>query len=158
MDFQIQGATEKDIPQVIALIQEFAEFEELSEWCEITAEDLREAVFTPNAFVQLLVAFAGERCVGYAMFFPIFRSFRGERSIFLEDIYVSPEMRGKGLGLAMLKEVARAAKAQGFVRMDWQALKWNEPAINFYKNLGAELDDENFDFRLRGAEFEKLAS
>jgi GNAT superfamily N-acetyltransferase len=67
-------------------------------------------------------------------------------------------MRGKGLGLAMLKAVARAAKEQGFVRMDWQALKWNEPAINFYKNLDAESDDENLDFRLRGASFEKLAS
>ena len=153
MDFQIKKASEKDIPQIIVLIKEFAEFEKLSEWCEVTEKDLREAIFGENAFVQALVAFDRETCVGYALFFPVFKSFRGERSIFLEDLYVSPTMRGKGLGLAMLKEVTRTAKEQGFVRMDWQALKWNESAINFYKNLGAEYDDENFDFRLRGENF-----
>lgn len=158
MNFQIKKAAERDIPQIIRLIREFAEFEKLSDWCDVTEDDLQKAVFGENAFVQAFVVFDGESCVGYAMFFPVFKSFRGERSIFLEDLYVSPAMRGKGLGLAMLKEVARTAKEQGFVRMDWQALKWNAPAINFYKNLGAENDDENFDFRLRGAAFDKLAS
>ena len=158
MDFQIKKAAEKDLPQIIELIQEFAEYEKLVHWCEVTEEDLREAIFGAGAFVQALVAFADEACVGYAMFFPAFKSFRGERGIFLEDLYVSPAVRGKGLGYAMLKEVARSARAQGFVRMDWQALKWNEPTINFYKNLGAETDDENFDFRLRAENFENLAS
>jgi GNAT superfamily N-acetyltransferase len=158
MSFQIKKAVETNVPQIIALIQEFAEFEKLSEWCEVTEADLRESIFGSKAFVEALVAFEGETCVGYALFFPVFKSFRGERSMFLEDLYVSPSMRGKGLGLMMLKEAARAAKARGFVRMDWQALKWNQPAIDFYKNLGAESDDENFDFRLRSAAFEKLAS
>ena len=158
MDFQIKKAAQEDIPKIIELIKEFAEFEKLSAWCEVTENNLNRVIFGADAFVQALVAFTGESCVGYALFFPIFKSFRGERSIFLEDLYVSPTMRGKGLGLAMLKAVARAAKEQGFVRMDWQALKWNEPAINFYKNLDAESDDENLDFRLRGASFEKLAS
>ena len=158
MNFQIKKAAETDVPQIIALIQEFAEFEKLSGWCEVTEEKLYRVIFSEGAFVQALVAFEGETCVGYALFFPVFKSFRGERSMFLEDLYVSPTMRGKGLGFAMLKEVARTAKEQGFVRMDWQALKWNEPAINFYKNLGAETDDENFDFRLRAAAFDLLAS
>jgi GNAT superfamily N-acetyltransferase len=158
MDFQIKKAAQEDIPKIIELIKEFAEFEKLSAWCEVTENNLNRVIFGADAFVQALVAFAGKTCVGYALFFPIFKSFRGERGIFLEDLYVSPTMRGKGLGLAMLKAVARAAKEQGFVRMDWQALKWNEPAINFYKNLDAESDDENLDFRLRGASFEKLAS
>lgn len=158
MSFQIKKATEKDTPQIIELIQEFAEFEKLSDWCEVTEENLREAIFGAEAFVQALVAFDNETCVGYALFFPVFKSFRGERSMFLEDLYVSPTMRGKGLGFAMLKEVAKTAKEQDFVRMDWQALKWNDPAINFYKNLGAESDDENFDFRLRGENFDNLAS
>lgn len=158
MSFQISKADEKDIPQIIELIKEFAEFENLSEWCEVTAEKLHEAIFGVEAFVQALVAFENQTCVGYALFFPVFKSFRGERSMFLEDLYVSPSMRGKGLGFAMLKKVARTAKEQGFVRMDWQALKWNTPAIDFYKNLGAESDDENFDFRLREAAFGKLAS
>lgn len=158
MDFQIKKAAKEDIPKIIELIKEFAEFEKLSAWCEVTENDLNRAIFGADAFVQALVAFAGKACVGYALFFPVFKSFRGERAIFLEDLYVSQKMRGKGFGLAMLKEVARTAKAGGFVRMDWQALKWNEPAVNFYKNLGAESDDENLDFRLRGANFENLAS
>jgi GNAT superfamily N-acetyltransferase len=156
--FQILKPDRNHHSQIVELIREFAEFEKLSDWCAVTENDLNRAIFGPEAFVQALAAFAGETCVGYALFFPVFKSFRGERSIFLEDLYVSPEMRGKGLGLAMLREVGRAAKAQGFVRMDWQALKWNEPAVNFYKKLGAETDDENLDFRLRGENFEKLAS
>ena len=158
MNLKIKKAEETDLQQVIDLIKEFAEFENLSDWCEVTEERLYDAIFSERSFVELLVAFDDENCVGYAMFFPVFKSFRGERSIFLEDLYVSPSMRGKGFGFAMLKEVARIAKEQGFVRMDWQALKWNEPAINFYKNLGTESDDENFDFRLRGESFNKLAS
>ena len=158
MKIETKKVEEKDIPQIIRLISEFAEFEKLSEWCQITEDDLREAIFGNSAFVQARAAYADGKCVAYALFFPVFKSFRGERSIFLEDLYVSPEMRGKGLGLRMLKEVAQAAKAQNFVRMDWQALKWNEAAINFYKNLGAETDDENLDFRLRGENFDRLAS
>ena len=156
MSFQIRKAAEKDIPQIISLIREFAEFENLSDWCEVTEGKLNEAIFGANAFVQSLVAFDGETRVAYALFFPVFKSFRGERSMFLEDLYVSPNARGRGLGFAMLKEVAKIAKEQNCVRMDWQALKWNERAINFYKNLGAESDDENFDFRLRGEPFQNL--
>ncbi len=159
MDYQllVRKALTKDVPAIALLIREFAEFEKLSEWCEVTEGDLREAIFGGQSFVQGLVAMADNRYVGYALFFPVFKSFRGERSIFLEDLYVTPDLRGNGLGFVMLREVAIYAKKQGFVRLDWQALKWNEAAINFYKNLGAETDDENFDFRLRGAAFYKLS-
>jgi GNAT superfamily N-acetyltransferase len=119
---------------------------------------LREAVFGANRFAHCLVAESHGELVGYAIFFPVFKTFRGERSMFLEDLYVSPKMRGRGLGFALLKEVARIAKEQNCVRMDWQALKWNAPALEFYRNLGAESDDENLDFRLRGAAFEKLSA
>lgn len=154
--FNIYPAESENLSQIITLIHEFAEFEKLSEWCDVSENDLREAIFGENKFVNCLVAKSGNSIVGYALFFPVFKSFRGERSMFLEDLYVSPETRGQGLGLKMLKEVAQTAKRQNCVRMDWQALKWNESAIEFYKNLGAETDDENFDFRLRGAAFEKL--
>ena len=153
----VREANAADVRAIALLIREFAEFEKLSEWCEVTETDLREAIFDEQKFVQALVALADNRYVGYALFFPVFKSFRGERSIFLEDLYITPDLRGNGLGFAMLREVAVYAKRQGFVRLDWQALKWNEAAINFYKNLGAETDDENFDFRLRGAAFEQLA-
>ncbi len=118
---------------------------------------MREAVFGTDAFVQILIAVADETMVGYAIFYPIFKSFRGERGIFLEDLYVSPAMRGRGLGLKMLREVARKAKLQGFRRMDWQALKWNKQAIGFYESLSSDYDDENFDFCLRGSAFKTLA-
>jgi GNAT superfamily N-acetyltransferase len=147
-----------DLPNVVFLIQKFAEFEKLSQFCQVSENDLRKAIFGENKFVNCLVAETENALVGYALFFPVFKSFRGERSMFLEDLYVSPIMRGCGLGLKMLREVARMAKEQNCVRMDWQALKWNAPAIEFYKNLGAETDDENLDFRLRGENFARLAS
>ncbi len=154
----VREAESSDVEAIALLIREFAEFEKLTEWCEVTEDDLKEAIFGRKSFVRSLVAMDGNRYVGYALYFPVFKSFRGERSIFLEDLYVTPDLRGNGLGLVMLKEVARYAREQGCTRMDWQALKWNEAAITFYKNLGAESDDENFDFRLRGAEFSRLAS
>lgn len=154
----VRAARSEDVAAIALLIREFADFERLSDWCEVTEANLREAIFGKNAFVQSLVAMAENRYVGYALYFPIFKSFRGEPSIFLEDLYVTPDLRGNGLGFVMLREVAKYAAEQGFRRMDWQALKWNEAAIEFYKNLGAETDDENFDFRLREAAFLKLAA
>lgn len=154
---KINSAKLENIPQLIELLREFAAFENLTDFCTVSADDLREAIFGTNKFVQCLIAFEGEKAVGYAMFFPVFKTFRGERSMYLEDLYVSPAMRGKGYGFALLKEVARIAKAQNCVRMDWQALKWNTPALEFYKNLGAKSDDENLDFILRETAFEKLA-
>lgn len=158
MDFRIEKAAPENISLIVALIKEFAEFERLSHACTVSEEDLRAAIFGENSFVNCLVAFADDACVGYAIFYPAFKSFRGERSMFLEDLYVSPAMRGKGFGLKLLKEVARVSKNQNCARMDWQALKWNAPAIKFYENLGAESDDENLDFRLRSEAFENLAA
>lgn len=157
-NFEILNAAQTHLNSIIKLIREFAEFEKLSEFCQVSENDLREAIFGEHKFINCLVAGSGNELVGYALFFPVFKSFRGERSMFLEDLYISPKMRGKGLGLKLLKEVARTAKEQNCLRMDWQALKWNAPAIEFYKNLGAETDDENLDFRLRGEDFARLAS
>jgi GNAT superfamily N-acetyltransferase len=153
----VRPARAEDVAAIVLLIREFAEFEKLSAWCEVTEANLQEAIFGENSFVQALIALSENQYVSYALFFPVFKSFRGERSVFLEDLYVTPDLRGQGLGFVMLREVAKYAQEQGFARLDWQALKWNEAAIEFYKNLGAESDDENFDFRLRGAAFEKLA-
>lgn len=154
----VRPARAADVATIAVLIREFAEFEKLSAYCEVTVGDLHTAIFGENGFVRALVALSGNVCVGYAMFYPIFKSFRGERSLFLEDLYVTPNERGRGLGFAMLAEVAKYAEAQGFNRMDWQALKWNEPAIDFYKKLGAQSHDENFDFNLRGEALAKLAA
>lgn len=154
----IRPAAQIDLTAILKLIHEFAEFEKLSEFCQVSENDLREAIFGEHKFVNCLVAESENELVGYALFFPVFKSFRGEHSMFLEDLYISPKMRGRGLGLKMLKEVAQVAKAQNCVRMDWQALKWNKNAIDFYEKLGAKTDDENFDFSLRGEFFDKLAA
>lgn len=153
----VRPARVEDVGAIVLLIREFAEFENLSALCEITETNLREAILGENGFVRALVAMAENHYVGYALFFPAFKSFRGERSVFLEDLYVTPDLRGQGLGFVMLREVAKYALEQGFARLDWQALKWNEAAIEFYKNLGAESDDENLDFRLRDAAFIELS-
>lgn len=157
MNLEIQNVSPENLSEVISLIKEFAAFENLSDACEVSEGDLREAIFGENRFVNCLVAESENKLVSYAIFFPVFKSFRGERSMFLEDLYVSPKMRGQGLGLQMMREVARTAKEQNCVRMDWQTLKWNSDAIEFYRKLGANTDDENFDFSLREADFDKLA-
>lgn len=158
MSFQIGEAAEKNIPQIIALMSEFAEFEKLAHAFEITENDLRAALFGADAFASCLIAESGGAVAAYAIFFPVFKTFRGEQSMFLEDLYVSAKMRGRGLGFALLKEVALRAREKRCVRMDWQALRWNAPAVEFYKKIGAAIDDENLDFSLRGAAFERLAA
>ena len=157
MNFVVRATEERDLTAIVVLIREFAEFENLSAWCEVTENDLHTAIFGNKSFVQSLVALSDGRYIGYALFYPNFKSFRGELSIFLEDLYVTPDFRAKGLGFVMLREVAKYAKESGFVRMDWQALKWNTPAVKFYESIGAEYDEENFDFRLRGQAFAELA-
>lgn len=156
-NLRIETATEKDIPQIIAFIKEFAEFERLSEYFEATEESLREALFGERSYVEALMAFYNDAPVGYAFFFPNFASFRGQRGMYLEDLYVSPEVRGKGVGLALIKRVAQIAKERGCVRMDFLVLDWNENAIRFYETLGARVDDSCRPFRIVDEDFEKLA-
>lgn len=158
MNYEIKTAVEKDIPAIVKLLREFAEFEKLENDFHITEKELTEVAFGEKAFVYLLVALAEKEIIGFALLYPKFASFRGERSLYLEDLYVRPNERGKGSGLAMLKKAARLAKENGFQRLDWQALNWNTPAIDFYHKIGAESDDSNMNFRLIGRNFENLAS
>jgi GNAT superfamily N-acetyltransferase len=158
MNFQIKPAAEKDVPEVIDLLRQFAEFEKLSHEFTITEESLREAVFGENAFVYLLIGLRENDLIAFALLYPKYASFRGERSLYLEDLYVRADNRGKGFGYAMLRYAAKFAKSNDFQRLDWQALKWNAPAIGFYTEIGAESDDGNINFRLVGRNFEDLAS
>lgn len=157
MTFRIEKTLPAHLIEIIELMREFAEFEKLSDTFTVTENDLYEAIFGEKAFAGSLIAFQETEAVGFAIFFPVLKTFRGERSLYLEDLYISPDVRGQGLGFKMLKEVAKYAKDNGFDRMDWQALDWNTPAVEFYKKLGAETDHGMIDFRLRGPAFEKLA-
>lgn len=158
MNYEIKSAAEQDVPAIINLLREFAAFEKLESEFYITESALSKVVFGEKAFVRLLIAVSENELIGFALLYPKFASFRGERSLYLEDLYVRPNERGKGLGLALLKNAAKLAKTNGFDRLDWQALKWNTPAVDFYRKIGAESDDGNINFRLVGRNFENLAS
>lgn len=158
MNIQIEKASPADISGVIALIREFAEYENLIDYCRVTDETLRNAVFGENAFVQCLIARDGGRLIGYAIYYPNFASFRGQLGYYLEDIFVKDEYRGRGVGDRMLKAIAKEARSRGFERIDFQVLEWNTPAIGFYHKFGAERDEEERHFKFVDEAFEALAS
>jgi GNAT superfamily N-acetyltransferase len=159
MNSHIKAATKRDIPQIVSLIREFAEFEKLSEFCEVTEDKLCAGMFSEKPCVEGLMAFdESNKVVGYALFYENFASFRGQRGVYLEDLYVVPEMRKAGVGLALMKHLAKLATERGAERMDWQVLTWNEPAIRFYELLGAEIDPSERHWKLTGADFERLAN
>ena len=147
----------EDVPDVISLMREFAAFEDLSEYCEVTEERLRVAMFGNDAVVEGLIANDGDKAIGYALFYPNFSSFRGQRGFYLEDIYIKSEYRGSGIGEAMLREVARIAASRGCERIDFLVLGWNTPAIKFYESQGAVRDNDERHFKFTDEAFNKLA-
>lgn len=158
MNFQIETAKEKDIPSIIEMMREFAEYENLSESLEITEEKLFEAMFGENGFVECLIAASDEQPFAYALFYMNFSSFRGQTGVYLEDIFIKEDFRKYGVGELMLKQIARIGKENGAVRMDFQVLDWNASAINFYKKHGAVMDESERHFKFTDEVFLKLAS
>ena len=158
MTFQIKKAAKENISQIITLLREFAEYENLLDYCEVREETLSGALFGENKVAEAIVAFENETPIGYAIFYPNFASFRGQRGMYLEDIYLKKEYRGKGVGEMMLKHIAKLARLRGFERIDFQVLEWNSPAIKFYEKLGAERDDEERHFKFTDEAFQNLAA
>ncbi|HEX8250103.1 MAG TPA: GNAT family N-acetyltransferase [Pyrinomonadaceae bacterium] len=155
--FRIKPADKNNTRQILALIREFAEYENLSDFCEVTEERLNAALFGETKVAEAIIVFQEDAPVGYAIFYPNFASFRGQRGFYLEDIYIKQEFRGKGAGEAMLKYIAGAGKARGFERIDFQVLEWNAPAIRFYEKLGGARDEEERHFRFVGESFARMA-
>lgn len=147
----------EDAASVISLMHEFAAFENLSEYCEVTEERLVVAMFGNDAVVEGLIANDGDKAIGYALFYPNFSSFRGQRGFYLEDIYIKSEYRGSGIGEAMLREIVRIAASRGCERIDLLVLGWNTPAIKFYESLGAVRDNDERHFKFTDEAFNKLA-
>lgn len=158
MNVDIRKITQPDIPKVIELMRQFAEYEDLAEFFEITEERLFAAMFGEGCFVEGLIAHGGDTAAAYALFYPNFASFRGQRGLYLEDIYIKSEYRRNALGRAMLKEIARIAVSRGYERIDFQVLDWNTSAIAFYEKLGALRDDDERHFKFTDAAFDQLAS
>lgn len=158
MDIQIRKSTPDEVPAIVRLMRDFAEYENLGEYCEITEKRLFDVMFGENAFVEGLVAFHDDEPVAYAMFYPYFASFRGQCGYYLEDIFVAEEFRRNGLGEAMVKIVAKLAKQRGYERIDFQVLEWNAPAVKFYEKLGAIRDDSERHFKFIDNSFNSLVA
>ena len=158
MDIQIRKSSPDEVPAIVRLMRDFAEYENLAEYCEITEQRLFEVMFGKEAFVEGLLAFHEQVPVAYAMFYPYFASFRGQCGYYLEDIFVAEDFRRNGLGEAMVKIVARLAKQRGFERIDFQVLEWNSPAVKFYEKLGAVRDDSERHFKFIDSSFNSLIS
>jgi len=133
----IRNASENDVPTIFALIKELAEFEKLADQIKTTEDELRKTLFGKDRFVEILLAEHEGIIVGQALFFKNFSTFLGKPGIYLEDLYVKPEMRGKGIGKALLYKIISIAKERNYGRVEWSVLDWNEPAIDFYQKIGA---------------------
>jgi GNAT superfamily N-acetyltransferase len=154
--FNVRFAQETDVPDILAMIRELAEYEKLLDKVEVTEQTLRDSL--RRRVVEALIAEQENRPVGYALFFHNFSSFVGREGIFVEDIYVKPELRRSGLGRRFFAFIAAVAAERGCTRIDWTCLNWNAPSIEFYKGLGAEPLEEWITFRLRGEDIKKLAA
>lgn len=155
---RIEPATERHIPLILEFVRGLAEYEKHLDKVEATEDRIRKALFGAEPAAQVVFAYEDDVAVGYAVFFYTYSSFAGLRGLYLEDLFVKPEARGKGVGRELLRYLARLAKEKGCGRIEWAVLNWNEPAIGFYKRLGAVPMDEWDVYRLAGDELERLAA
>jgi GNAT superfamily N-acetyltransferase len=157
-DFQIRPARVEDVPIVLELIRDLATYERAPDEVVATEEQLIDVLFGEQAVAEVLLAFEEKSPVGFAVYFYNFSTWLGRPGLYLEDLFVKPEKRGKGYGRALLVELAKIARDRGCGRMEWAVLDWNEPAINFYRALGAKPMHEWTVFRLTREEIAKLAN
>ena len=136
--FRIQDATEAEIPAILDLIRGLAEYEKLSHEVLATEERLRASLFGQERAAEVLIGFVGPEPVGFAVFFRNFSTFLGKSGLYLEDLFVLPTWRRRGFGQQLMRRVAAIAVERGYGRMEWTVVNWNEPAIGFYKALGAQ--------------------
>ena len=154
----IRPATVEDVALVAQLIRELAEYERIADAAVATEADLREQLFGERPAAEVLVAEADGEAAGFALFFHTFSTFLGKRGLYLEDLFVRPAFRGLGLGRHLMAALARIAVQRGCGRFEWSVLDWNEPAIGFYRALGASGMDEWTVQRLQGEALRALAS
>lgn len=147
-NFAIRAATVDDVPVILELIRALATYERAPNDVTATEKGLTEVLFGEKPSAEVLLAFENETAVGFAVFFHNFSTWLGRPGLYLEDLFVRPERRGKGYGRALLIHLAKIARERGCGRMEWAVLDWNEPAIEFYRKLGAKPMDEWTVFRL----------
>jgi len=150
MPRMIRTATADDGPTICRLIRALAEYEQLSHEVILDENQLREHLFGPRPYAEVLLAEDKGEVVGFALFFHNYSTFQGRPGLYLEDLFVRPEYRGKGHGKALLRAVARLAVERGCGRLEWSVLNWNEAAIGFYRSLGAVSLEGWTEYRLTG--------
>jgi GNAT superfamily N-acetyltransferase len=147
---RIAPATESDVAVILGFIRKLAEYEKLSHQVAATEELLRDTLFGARRVAEVLIAYLGDEPAGFALYFHNFSTFLGRPGIYLEDLFVEPGHRGKGIGKALLTQIAKIARERNCGRLEWAVLDWNRPAIDFYRGLGAvPLDDWTL-FRVTG--------
>jgi len=157
-NFQIRPARVEDVPVILQLIHDLATYERAPDEVSATEQQLVDVLFGEKPAAEVLLAFEEKSPVGFAVYFFNFSTWLGRAGLYLEDLFIKPEKRGKGYGRALLVELAKIARDRGCGRMEWAVLDWNEPAIKFYRSLGAKPMHEWTVFRLTGEEIGKLAN
>ena len=150
MSLRISPARETDTGIILDFIRQLADYEKLSHEVAATEETLRATLFGERPYAEVLIAYGDEAPVGFALFFHSYSTFLAKPGIYLEDLFVNPAARGKGIGKALLTRLAEVALERGCGRVEWAVLDWNTPSIEFYRRLGAKPMDEWTTFRLTG--------
>jgi GNAT superfamily N-acetyltransferase len=146
-----------DVPALIRMMRSFADYEKLLREMTATERDLREALFGPQPRIHAVLSEADGEAIGYAVWYFTFRTFSCRPDLFVEDVYVEPDWRGRGAGLALFRHMARVAKGENCARMEWHVLNWNEPAIRFYDRIGARTPTHSTVKQLGGDALASLA-
>lgn len=157
-DFTIRSAVVTDVPAILDFVKALAAYEKLSHEVVATEEGLRAFLFGPRPMAEVILGCRAKKPVGFALFFHNFSTFLGCPGLYLEDLFVQEEMRGRGLGRMMLAYLARLARERQCGRLEWSVLDWNTPAVGFYKSLGAASMDDWSVNRLTGEALERLAA
>lgn len=152
----IREATKKDVPLILSLIKELAVYEKLLHEVVATEDQLTEMLFGQKKYAEVLIANYDNENAGFALFFHNFSTFLGKPGIYLEDLYVKPQLRGKGIGKSLLLSLVKLAKKRNCGRVEWAVLNWNEPSIKFYKSLGAKPMNQWTVYRLSEDEVNSL--
>jgi GNAT superfamily N-acetyltransferase len=158
MTLSIRSASATDIPLIAQFIRDLAEYERLAHEVRFDEAVLETKLFGPRPYAEVLIGEIDGAPQGFALFFHNFSTFEGKPGVYLEDLFVRPEARGAGLGKALLKKLAAIAGERDCARLEWSVLDWNEPAIQFYKALGAKPMDEWTIYRVDGTALAKLAA
>ena len=158
IEVRIETATVHDVPLLLSLIRAFAEYERMSDTVVATEARLRESLFGTTPCAEAAIARVEREAVGFALWYQNYSTFLAKPGLYLEDLFVLPDWRGRGVGASLLRHLARIALEREYGRIEWSVLNWNEPAIGFYRKIGAKAMDEWTVYRLVGEDLRRLAT